>query len=108
MYAIIADGGNQYKVEEGQELEIQLRDGDPGDQIVFDEVLVYAGPESYEVGKPTVTGAKVTGSIVKEAKGPKIKVLKFRRRKDSKTLTGHRQRYTVVRIDSIAYTPAEG
>jgi len=107
MYAIIADGGKQYKVTERQLVEIDLRSSDAGESVVFDKVLFYSGPDDVAVGRPHVEGARVTGTLVKEIKGPKIKVLKFRRRKDSKTLKGHRQRYTVVRIDSIECAPAQ-
>ena len=108
MYAIVADGGKQYKVTEGQLLVCELRGESPGDPVTFDKVLFYSGPESVIVGKPHVSGVSVTGTLVEEIKGPKVRSLKFRRRKDSKSLKGHRQRYSVVRIDSIAGPPAEG
>ena len=84
MYAIIADGGRQYKVEEGQELDIDLRD------------------DGVQVGQPVVEGATVTAEVLAEVKGEKIYVQKFRRRKDSKRRTGHRQRYTRIRVSKIS------
>ncbi|MGY8732611.1 MAG: 50S ribosomal protein L21 [Pirellulales bacterium] len=101
MYAIIADGGRQYKVEEGQELEIDLRDVNAGDKITFDRVLTISGDEGIKVGQPVVEGASVTAEVIAETKGEKIYVQKFRRRKNSKRRTGHRQRYTKVRVSSI-------
>jgi len=101
MYAIIADGGRQYKVEEGQELEIDLRDAAAGDQITFDRVLTISSEEGVKVGQPVVEGASVTAEVLAEVKGDKLYVQKFRRRKNSKRRTGHRQRYTKVRVSSI-------
>lgn len=102
MYAIIADGAHQYKVEEGQMLEIDFRDLDAGEQITFDRVLAVSSDSGFKLGKPTVEGAKVSAKVVGETKGEKIYVQKFRRRKNSKRRTGHRQKYTKVQIDSIA------
>ena len=99
MYAIIADGGRQYKVEEGQELDIDLRDAASGDEITFDQVLAVSGDDGVQVGQPVVEGAEtVTAEVLAEVKGEKIYVQKFRRRKDSKRRTGHRQRYTRIRV----------
>jgi len=106
MYAIIADGPKQYKVAEGQLVEVELRAASPGDSIVFDKVLFYSGPDVVRVGKPHLPGARVMGTLVDQVKGQKVRVFKFRRRKDSKTMKGHRQRYSIVRIDSIE-CPAE-
>ena len=102
MYAIIADGGRQHKVEEGQTLEVDLRQVNPGDQITFDRVLAIGGDEGFKLGTPEVSGASVTAKVVDQSKGNKIFVQKFRRRKNSKRRTGHRQKYTRVRIEKIA------
>ena len=102
MYAIIADGAHQYKVEEGQMLEIDFRNLDAGEQITFDRVLAVSSDSGFKLGKPTVEGAKVSAKVVGETKGEKIFVQKFRRRKNSKRRTGHRQKYTKVQIGSIA------
>ena len=101
MYAIIADGGRQYKVEEGQELEIDLRDAASGEEITFDQVLAVSGDDGVKVGQPVVEGALVTAEVVAEVKGEKIFVQKFRRRKDSKRRTGRRQKYTRIRVSKI-------
>ena len=102
MYAIIADGGRQYKVEEGQELDIDLRDAVSGDEITFDQVLAVSGDDGVKVGQPVVEGASVTAEVLAEVQGDKIYVQKFRRRKDSKRRTGYRQRYTRIRVSKIS------
>ena len=102
MYAIIADGGRQYKVEQGQTLEIDLRDAEPGQTISFDRVLAIGGDEGFRLGQPVVEGASVSATVLDLTKGTKIYVQKFRRRKNSKRRTGHRQKYIRVRIESIA------
>ena len=101
MYAIIADGGRQHKVEEGQTLEVDLRQVNPGDQITFDRVLAIGGDEGFKLGTPEVSGASVTAKVIDQSKGNKVFVQKFRRRKNSKRRTGHRQKYTRVRIEKI-------
>ena len=102
MYAIIADGGRQYKVEEGQILEIDYRAANPGDELTFDRVLAVSNDDGLKLGKPTVEGASVSAKVIGETKGDKIFVQKFRRRKNSKSRTGHRQKYVKVQIGSIA------
>ena len=102
MYAIIADGGRQYKVEEGQFLEIDFRDAEPGSDLTFDRVLAVSDDGGFKLGKPTVEGASVTAKVVEETKGDKIYVQKFRRRKNSRSRTGHRQKYVKVQISKIA------
>lgn len=102
MYAIIADGGRQYKVEEGQTLEVDLRSANPGDSITFDRVLAVSDDSGFRLGQPEVSGASVSAKVLDNTKGDKIYVQKFRRRKNSKRRTGHRQKYTRVRIEKIA------
>lgn len=102
MYAIIADGGRQYKVEEGQILEIDFRDVNPGDELVFDRVLAVSSESGFKLGQPTIDGASVKAKVIGETKGEKVFIQKFRRRKNSKTRTGHRQKYVKVQIGSIA------
>ncbi|MBL7042593.1 MAG: 50S ribosomal protein L21 [Pirellulaceae bacterium] len=108
MYAIIADSGRQYKVEEGQELEVDYRDVPKGEELTFDKVLAVSGDDGLKLGKPTVEGATVTAEVLGPTKGEKIYVQKLRRRKNSRRRTGHRQIYTKVRISKIAAgVPAE-
>ena len=102
MYAIIADGGRQYKVEEGQTLEIDLREANPGEEIKFDRVLALSkGEGDFQLGTPDVSGASVTAKVLDLTKGDKVYVQKFRRRKNSRRRTGHRQKYVRVRIQKI-------
>lgn len=102
MYAIIADGGRQHRVEEGQTLDVDLRDANPGDQVTFDRILAIGGEGEFKLGTPEVSGASVTAKVLDQTKGDKVFVQKFRRRKNSKRRTGHRQKYTRVRIEKIA------
>ncbi len=103
MYAIITDGGRQYKVEKGQVLDIDYRDtAETGDSIKFDRVLAISNSGELKLGTPTVSGASVTATVVGLEKGEKVYIQKFRRRKNFDKRTGHRQKYTRVTIDSIS------
>ncbi len=101
MYAVIADDGRQYKVEEGQEFDIDYRDVPKGDEIRFDRVLAVSDDENLQLGKPHLDGAIVTAEVVGVRFGEKLIVRKFRRRKNSRRKTGHRQMYTTVRVRKI-------
>jgi large subunit ribosomal protein L21 len=101
MYAIIVDGGRQYKVQEGQEIDIDYRELGKGDEIRFDRVLAYSDGSATQLGQPTLAGASVMGEVVGVSMGPKLVVQKFRRRKNYRRHTGHRQRNTKVRISKI-------
>jgi len=102
VYAIIEDGAHQYKVEEGQELEVHLHDVEDDQQTLeFEHVLLVSDGEEIKVGRPYVDGAKVTAKIAGEVKGPKLDIIKFRRRKGYRRKTGHRQRYLRIQIDKI-------
>ena len=104
MYAIIRDRGNQYRVAEGEVVQLDLlAAANNGDAIEFNEVLLTSnGAGEVSVGTPTVAGALVSGEIVEAVlKGKKIDVVHFRRRKDSMSKVGHRQKYTKVKINKI-------
>ena len=103
MYAIIKDGGRQVKVEVNQRLRVDFRDNlQAGDSIEFTEVLTISKEEGVKIGQPTIAGAKVVAEVVTpEFKGQKLVIAKFRRRKNSKRKTGHRQIYTLVSIREI-------
>ncbi|MGC4005536.1 MAG: 50S ribosomal protein L21 [Pirellulales bacterium] len=104
MYAIVSDGGRQFKVEAGQELEIDYRGEDlaEGTEITFDRILAAGEGASLKIGAPVLAGAKVTATVIDPAsKGPKLTIQKFRRRKNSKRKTGHRQVHTLVKIGAI-------
>jgi len=101
MYAIIEDSGTQFRVEEGQILKIDLREAAEGAKVTFDRVLLVADEKGVRIGKPLVEGAKVTAEVLGEMKGPKLEIVKVRRRKSSRRHTGHRQKYLKVRVTAI-------
>jgi len=102
MYAIIVDGGRQYRVQPGMELDFDFREIAQGENITFEKVLAVSGDDGMKLGTPTVDGASVTASVIGPSLDKKIYVQKFRRRKNSKRRTGHRQAHTRVRIEEIA------
>ena len=101
MFAIIVTGGKQYKVQEGDIVFIEKLDVAEGETVKFDEVLAVSG-ETFVTGKPTVEGAYVTANVLKNGKGKKIHVLKYKAKKNEKKKIGHRQPYTKVQIQTIA------
>lgn len=103
MYAIIADGSHQYRVEEGLVFEIQRKDFDEkAETIEFDHVLMVGDhPDGAKVGLPTVEGASVTASVVDEVKGDKVIIRKYNRRKGYSLKKGHRQNYLQVKVEKI-------
>jgi large subunit ribosomal protein L21 len=102
MYAVIKTGGKQHRVSEGDVLKIEKLEGQKGDTIVFEEVLLVSKEDQTRVGMPIVEGAKVVGEIVNQGKGPKIIIFKKKRRKGFLKKTGHRQPLTEVRIKEIS------
>ncbi len=100
-YAIIRSGGKQFRAEPGQTLRIPTVQAEPGATITFDEVLVADAGNGVQVGAPTVPGATVTAEVVGEVKGEKLIIFKWKRRKNYRRKTGHRQKYTEVRIGEI-------
>ncbi|WP_437193526.1 50S ribosomal protein L21 [Planctomicrobium sp. SH527] len=103
MFAIIEESGHQLRVEPGQVLTIDYRDGvEVGSTLTFDQVLLANGGGASQIGLPTLAGAVVEAQVVEATvKGQKIEVQKFRRRKNSRRHTGHRQKYTGVKITAI-------
>jgi large subunit ribosomal protein L21 len=101
MYAIIASGGKQYRVKEGDLLRLEKIDGDLGASVSFDQVLMVSDGEAVQLGRPVLEGASVHAHIVEQDKAKKIVVFKFKRRKRYRKKQGHRQPYTAVRIDRI-------
>ena len=101
MYAIIESGGKQYRAEPGRMLKLEKLEGEKGAQVELSKVLLVADGEKVKVGTPTVQGAKVVSEIVRQGRGPKIIVFKFKRRKKSRRRTGHRQAQTTVRVKEI-------
>ncbi len=102
MYAIISDSGRQLRVEEGQEIDVDYRDVSAGEALTFDRVLAISSDAGVTIGKPDIAGASVTAEVLGIRMGPKLVVQKFRRRKNSRRKTGHRQMYTTVRVAKIA------
>ncbi len=102
MYAIIEDGGKQYKVSQGENVCIELRDlAEDETAVEFDKVLFIGDDESKTVGRPYVDGAKVIGTVKNNVSGPKLYPMSFKRRKDSQRRIGHRQKYLEVEITEI-------
>ncbi|MFA8439664.1 50S ribosomal protein L21 [Pueribacillus sp. YX66] len=100
MYAIIETGGKQIKVEEGQEITVELLQGETGETVTFDNVL-FVGGDDTKVGTPYVEGATVSGKIVEHGRGDKIIVFKYKAKKNYRRKQGHRQPYTKVTIEKI-------
>lgn len=101
-YAIFQTGGKQYQAIPGKTVAIEKVEGDTGANVTFPEVLFRKlGDGKFEFGQPHVAGAEIKASIVKQTKGPKIVVFRFKRRKKYRVKKGHRQPVTVVRIESI-------
>ena len=102
MNAIIVTGGKQYKVAEGDVVYIEKLDQEAGDTVKFDQVLAILDGDKATFGTPVVEGASVEAKIVKNGKGKKITVLKYKAKKNEKKKIGHRQPYTKVEITKIA------
>lgn len=101
MYAIIENGGKQYKVQEGDVLFLDRLSGEEGTTVTFDKVLAVSDGEKTNFGTPFVKGATVTGQILAHGKDKKIIVFKFRAKKGYKRKQGHRQPHTKVKIEKI-------
>ena len=102
MYAIILDGSRQYKVEKGATIRFDRKPASKqGEKVEFGTVLAYHDGEKVQLGAPHVAGVKVLGEILSEARGPKLRVYKYRRREGWKNTTGHKQKYTLVKITDI-------
>lgn len=100
MYAIIATGGKQYKVSEGDVIRVEKLGAAEGETYVFDQVLAVSDGE-LTVGTPVVEGAKVTGTVLGDGRSRKVIVYKYKRKTGYHKKNGHRQAYTAVKIDSI-------
>ena len=101
MYAVIQTGGKQYRVAEGDTLKVEKIAADKGASVEFDKVLLVADGEKISVGKPYVEGGKVAARIASHGRGKKVKVVKFRRRKQYLKRQGHRQWFTELKITGI-------
>lgn len=100
MYAIVKSGGHQYRVEAGDVIDVERLDAQPGEQIRLDQVLMVGG-QSPRIGRPLVEGARVEATVLAQTKGRKVVVFKYKNKNRYRIKTGHRQRYTRLRIDAI-------
>ena len=101
MYAIIQTGGKQYKVSPGDEIKVEKIDAEPGSLITLDKVLAVSTDEGLEIGKPYLENKKVKVRVMRHGKEKKIIVFKFKRRKNYKRKKGHRQLYSIIKIEEI-------
>jgi large subunit ribosomal protein L21 len=101
MYAVIATGGKQYRVQEGATVRIEKLDADQGANVEFNQVLLVGAGADIKVGAPYISSAKVLATISAHGKGDKVRIVKFRRHKHYKREGSHRQPYTDVKITQI-------
>ncbi len=101
MYAVIKTGGKQYRVAQGDRLRVEKLAGNVGDTVTLGEVLLVGEGDGVKVGAPLVGGAKVEAKIVAQDRSPKVIIFKFRRRKNYRRKTGHRQPFTALEITGI-------
>ena len=102
MQAVTVTGGKQYSVKEGDVVFVEKLNAEAGETVTFDQVLAVLDGENSKFGAPTVAGASVQASVVKNGRGKKIVVFKYKPKKDSKRKQGHRQPYTKVQIEKIS------
>jgi large subunit ribosomal protein L21 len=102
MFAVIKTGGKQYLVKEGDILSIEKLAGQVGEKIIFDQILLIGNNQKIKIGQPLVKDAKVEAEILEQGKGPKVKVIKFKRKVRYHRKKGHRQPFTKVKIVKIS------
>lgn len=100
MYAVIESGGKQYRVAVGDRVKVESLRAEPGAEVQLDHVLLVADGDKVEMGSPYI-GTAVSARVVEHGRGPKVRILKFRRRQNSRTHAGHRQNYTELEITGI-------
>ena len=101
-FAVIKTGGKQYKVQAGEIIKIErLEDAKPETKLEFNEVLAYGDDKNLELGEPTISGAKVEADLIKNGKNRTVLIFKKRRRKNSRRKNGHRQQFSLIRINKI-------
>ena len=101
MYAVFKSGGKQHRVKQGDVINLELIEAEPGSLLEFNEVLLVANGENITVGLPYVVGSAVTAEVIEHGRGDKIKIVKFRRRKHHRKQMGHRHWHTQVKITEI-------
>lgn len=102
MYAIVNIAGQQFKVEENQEIFVHRQEGNEGDSLKFNEVLLKDNDGKVQVGTPTLPNATVSATIINHLKGDKVIIFKKKRRKGYQVMKGHRQQFTKIKIDKIS------
>ncbi len=101
-YAIVEDGGKQYKAVIGESIEVDRYPLEVGKEIDMDRVLLISDGETTKVGTPFIKGAKIQGTVIAQTAGPKVTVFRYKAKERIRSKTGHRQKYTMVRIDAIS------
>lgn len=101
MYAIVNINGVQQKVTPDAVLDIPRMTGEPGTKLTFNEVLIFADGDRISVGQPTVKGALVTAEVVEHLRGPKLRIFKFKRRREYRRRRGHRDELTRIKVSAI-------
>lgn len=102
MYAVIKTGGKQYRVSRGDTLKVEKLEAGEGDAVEFDQVLMVGEGEDVKIGTPYIEGSRVSARVMSQGRGPKVEIIKFRRRKHHMKRMGHRQDYTEVEITGIS------
>ena len=102
MYAVVKTGGKQYKAALGDVLRVERIKAEPGSSVTLDEVLMVADGDKVSVGTPLLSGSKVSAEVLNHGRLDKVRIVKFRRRKHSRTTQGHRQHYTELKITDIS------
>jgi len=101
-FAVIQTGGKQYKVKAGEIIKVEkLEDSKPETKVEFNEILAYGDDKNIELGEPTISGAKVEADLIKNSKNRTVLIFKKRRRKNSRRKNGHRQQFSLIRINKI-------
>lgn len=101
MYAVIETGGKQVRVREGVTVRVERLDGSPGDEVTLDRILLVGGVGKAEIGAPVVAGALVRARVVRQGRGRKIRVMKYKSKAHYRRRSGHRQGFTELRIEKI-------
>lgn len=101
MYAVVKTGGKQYKVTQDEYLKVEKLEGNEGDTIELDQVLMIADGDKLKIGSPMIDGGKITATILSHGRHKKVEIMKFRRRKHHQKRTGHRQYYTEIKVTGI-------
>lgn len=103
MYAIVNIAGQQFKVQNNDNLFVHRLDAEEGANVEFNEILLVDNDGSITVGSPTVSGAKITAKVLNHQKGDKVLIFKKKRRKGYQKMNGHRQQYTKIQIENISF-----